>query len=285
MTDATAATATRPGPSGTAPPSASTSRRVTGRHLRLAARQVGYEHRSFWRNRSRAFFSFVMPVMLLLIFGSLFRGQRVRDRADVPFITLFVPGILAYGIVTSTFSNLAASLSLLRDQGVLKRMRGTPLPPWAYLAGRVGSSTLAMVELVAVTLGLGWVAFGAHVRSSTLAGLGVALLVGMVCFTALGISVTAIIPNADAAQPITAALVLPLTFVSGIFFAPESGPSWLSRVAGLFPIKALADALQVTYDPRTSGAGLAGHDLAVLALWAAAGIGLMRFFRWESRRP
>ena len=281
MTDATA---TRPDPSKTDAANTLAFRRSVGTQLRMAVRQVGYEHRSFWRNRSRAFFSFVMPVMLLLVFGSLFRGQHVRERGDIPFITLFVPGILAYGIVTSTFSNLAASLSLLRDQGVLKRMRGTPLPSWAYLAGRVGSSTLAMLELVAVTLGLGWVVFGAHVRSSTLGGLALALLAGMLCFTALGIAVTAIIPNADAAQPITAALVLPLTFVSGIFFAPESSPSWLTRLAGVFPIRALADALQFAYDPRTPGAGVAGHDLLVLSLWAIAGGVLMRFFRWESRR-
>lgn len=254
-----------------------------GRHLRLAVRQVGYEHRSFWRNRSRAFFSFVLPLMLLVIFGSLSNGQRVAERGSIPYTTVFVPGILAYGIITATFSNLAASLTLLRDQGVLKRMRGTPLPAWAYLAGRIGSSTLAMFELVAVTLAVGWAAFGTVVRASTLPGLGLALLAGMVCFTALGVAVTAIIPNADAAQPITAALVLPLTFISGIFFVSEREPRWLVHVAAVFPVKALADALQFAFDPRHSGVGIAGHDLIVLALWAAAGVASMRFFRWEPR--
>jgi ABC-2 type transport system permease protein len=195
-----------------------------------------------------------------------------------------VPGVLAYGIITATFSNLAASLALLRDQGVLKRMRGTPLPPWAYLAGRIGSSTLAMLELVVVTLTIGWVAFGTHVRAPTLPGLVLALLAGMVCFTALGIGVTAIIPNADAAQPITAALVLPLAFISGIFFAPERAPAWMNHLAAVFPVRALAAALQFAYDPRTSGVGVAGHDLLVLILWTAAGVGLMRFFRWDARR-
>jgi ABC-2 type transport system permease protein len=258
--------------------------RSPGSQLALAVRQVGYEHRSFWRNRSRAFFSFVMPLMLLVIFGALSNGQRIAERGNVSFTTFFVPGILAYGIITATFSNLAASLALLRHQGVLKRMRGTPLPTWAYMAGRLGSSTLAMFELVAVTLAVGWAAFGTQVRPSTLPGLGVALLAGMVCFTALGVAVTAIIPNADAAQPITAALVLPLTFISGIFFVSEREPRWLSHLAAAFPVKALADALQFAYDPRTPGAGVAGHDLVVLALWAAAGIGLLRFFRWEPTR-
>jgi len=254
------------------------------RPFRLAVRQIGYEHRSFWRNRSRAFFSFALPVILLVIFGSLAKGERIVERGNIPFTTFFVPGILAYGIITATFSNLAASLALLRDQGVLKRVRGTPLPPWAYMAGRVGSSTLAMIELVAVTLLVGWVAFGTHPRTSTLPGLALALVAGMVCFTALGIAVTALIPNADAAQPITAALVLPLSFVSSIFFVPEKGPGWVSHVAAIFPIKALADALQFAYDPRTAGLGVAGRDLVVLGLWALAGIALLRFFRWESRR-
>jgi ABC-2 type transport system permease protein len=112
----------------------------------------------------------------------------------------------------------------------------------------------------------------------------VALLAGMACFTALGIAVTAVIPSADAAQPITAALVLPLTFISGIFFTSEQEPHWLTHLAAAFPVKAMADALQFAYDPRTHGAGVAGHDLVVLAVWAAAGIGLMRFFRWQPTR-
>lgn len=250
----------------------------------LAVRQVGYEHRSFWRNRSRAFSSFLLPVMLLVIFGALGRGGHIAERGGIRFTTFFVPGILAYGIVTATFSNLAASLSLQRDQGVLKRMRGTPLTPWAYLGGRVGASTLVMTELVAVTLAVGWVGFAAHVRAATLPGLGLALVAGMVCFTTLGIGVTAIVPNADSAQPITAALVLPLTFISGIFFVPEHGPAWMNHVAAAFPIKALADALQFAYDPRTAGAGVAGRDLAVLAAWAVVGLALMRSFRWQPRR-
>jgi ABC-2 type transport system permease protein len=267
----------------TAPGSVVATRR-TSRNFRLAVRQIGYEHRSFWRNRTRAFFNFAMPVMLLVIFGTLFSGQHVPERGNIPFLTLFVPGILAYGIISATFSNLAATLALLRDQGVLKRMRGTPLPRWAYLAGRVGSSTLAALELVAVTLAIGWVAFGTHVRLPTLGGLLLTLVAGIVCFTALGIGVTAIIPTADSAQPITAALVLPLTFVSGIFFAPEQVSSWLRQVAAVFPIRALADGLQLAYDPRTTGAGLAGHDLVTLAAWTLVGIALMRRFRWETSR-
>ncbi len=230
------------------------ARRSRRSQLALSGHQVRYEHRSFWRNRSRAFFSFVLPIMLLVIFGSLTSGEHVATRGNIPATTFLVPGILAYGIITATFSNLAASLTLLRDQGVLKRMRGTPLPSWAYLAGRVGSSTLATFELVAVTLAVGWAAFGTQVRASTVPGLVAALAAGMICFTALGIAATAIIPNADAAQPITAALVLPLTFISGIFFASEQGPRWLSQVAAVFPVRALAAALQLAYDPRTRGA-------------------------------
>ncbi len=260
------------------------ARRSRWAQLGLAVRQVRYEHRSFWRNHSRAFFSFVMPVVLLVIFGALGSGQRIAERGNIAYTTFFVPGILAYGIITATFSNLASSLALLRDQGVLKRVRGTPLPTWAYMAGRIGASALAMTELVAVILATGWAAFGTQIRVSTMPGLGVALLAGMVCFTALGIAATAVIPNADSAQPITAALVLPLTFVSGIFFVPEKGPRWLSQLAGLFPVKALAGALQFAYDPRTRGAGVGGHDLVVLALWAAVGIASMRFFRWGPTR-
>lgn len=286
MTDtaAPAPTAGRGGHRGARPTMTAPYGSTRRAQLVLAVRQVGYEHRSFWRNRTRAFFNFILPVVLLVIFGSLASGDRIASRGNIPVTTLFIPGILAFGIVQATFSNLAASLAVLRDQGVLKRMRGTPLPGWAYLAGRVGSSTLAMVELVVVTLSIAWLAFGTHTRAATLPGLVLGLVVGMMCFTALGIAVTAVIPSADSAQPITAALVLPLTFISGIFFAPEKGPHWMSQLASVFPIRALADALQLAFDPRTTGAGVAGHDLMVLALWLAGGLALMRFFRWEPSR-
>ena len=106
----------------------------------LTAWQVAYEQRAFWRNRTRAFFSFGMPVMLLLLFGALNSGGRIQELGNIPYVTFFLPGILAYGIIITQFVNMAGGIAIQRDNGLLKRMRGTPLPGWAYVGGRVGST-------------------------------------------------------------------------------------------------------------------------------------------------
>ena len=248
--------------------------------LSLALWQVRYEQRAFWRNRGRAFFSFLFPLMFLVIFASLFAGQHISSRGGISYNDFFVPGILAYGVITTTFVNMAISTSILRDEGVLKRMQGTPLPRWAYMCGRVGSTVLVVAAMSAATLALGALAYGVHVRASTLPGLILALVFGTACFTSLGIGIVRYIPNAEAAPPIVNISILPLTFISGIWFVTDNMPAWLRHVAAVFPIRPLADALQYAFDPRTSGAGIKAGDLAVLAAWTVAGVLMMlRFLR------
>jgi hypothetical protein len=144
------------------------------RDLGLALWQVRYEQRAFWRNRARAFFAFLMPIMFLLIFGSIYHGQRTGSE-NIPYDDYFVPGILTYGVIATTFINIAISTAILRDNGVLKRMRGTPLPRWTYIAGRVGSATVTTLEMTVLTLVIGWLGYGVHLRGSTLPGLLIAL--------------------------------------------------------------------------------------------------------------
>ncbi|HEV3071694.1 MAG TPA: ABC transporter permease [Solirubrobacteraceae bacterium] len=262
----------------------SVSRAASGswrREIGLAAWQVRYEQRAFWRNRTRAFFAFLFPIMFLVIFASLYSGARVTIGGHtLPLNDFFVPGILAYGVITTTFVNMAISTAILRDEGVLKRMQGTPLPRWAYMAGRIGSTIVLVAAMTAVTLALGVVAYGVHLRASTLPGLLGALVLGTACFTALGIGVVRFIKNAEAAPPIVNFAILPLTFISGVFFVTTGMPGWLRQLAEVFPIRALADASQHAFNPYTTGAGFQGDDLATLAIWLAAGVWLMlRFLR------
>ncbi|HEY7952544.1 MAG TPA: ABC transporter permease [Solirubrobacteraceae bacterium] len=251
------------------------------RDLALAAWQVRYEQRAFWRNRTRAFFAFLFPIMFLVIFASLYSGARVTIGGhNLPLNDFFVPGILAYGVITTTFVNMAISTAILRDEGVLKRMQGTPLPRWAYMAGRIGSTILLVAAMTAVTLALGVVAYGVHLRTSTLPGLLCALVLGAACFTALGVGIVRFIKNAEAAPPIVNFAILPLTFISGVFFVTNGMPHWLQQIAEFFPIRALADASQHAFNPYTTGAGLQGSDLFTLAIWLAVGVWLMlRFLR------
>ncbi len=251
------------------------------RDLGLAGWQIRYEQRAFWRNRQRAFFSFLFPLMFLVIFASIFKDKTLPG-GRTPYDDFFVPGILAYGVITTTFVNMAISTAILRDEGVLKRMQGTPLPRWAYLLGRLSSAIVVVAAMTVVTLALGAFAYGVHVRSSTLPGFALALALGAACFTALGVGIVRFIKNAETAPPIVNIAILPLTFISGIWFTTNGMPQWLLRIAEVFPVHALANAFQYAFDPHTTGAGISGADLRTLAIWLAVGVFLMIRFH---RRP
>jgi ABC-2 type transport system permease protein len=250
------------------------------RDLGLIGWQVRYEQRAYWRNRVRAVFTFVFPLMFLVIFASINQNTRIHSLGGIPYDDFFVPGILAYGVIATTYVNMAISTAILRDQGVLKRMQGTPLPPWAYLAARIGSTIIIVLLMTVLTLGLGVIAYGVHLRASTLPGLIVTLVLGTAVFTTLGIGITRFIPNADAAPVVVNLTVLPLTFISSIWFPTNGMPKALVEIAKIFPIRPLADGLQYAFNPYTTGAGFNGQDLRTLAIWIAIGIYLMlRFLR------
>lgn len=252
-----------------------------GRDLGLVGWQVRYEQRSYWRNRGRGVFTFVFPIMFLVIFASLDKGAHISSRAGISYDDFFVPGILAYGVITTTFVNLAMSTAILRDNGVLKRMQGTPLPTWAYVAARIISASLVTVVMAIVVLGLGALAFGLDFRTAQLPALIVALLLGTAAFTTIGIGLTRFMPSADSGPVVVNLLVFPLSFISNVWFPTDSLPSLLRTIADIFPIKPLANALQYVFDPRHAhGALFDGQSLRTLAIWLAVGIYLMvRFLR------
>jgi len=256
-----------------------------GSDAALAARQVAYEQRAFWRNRTRAFFSFGMPVMLLLLFGALNSGGRIQELGNIPYVTFFLPGILAYGIVITQFMNMAGGLAIQRDNGLLKRMRGTPLPGWAYVGGRVGSTVAVSAIMTVVMLVLGDVAFGVHLRAEAIPAVFLIVLLGAATFAALGIAAVSIIPNAEAAPVVANVLILPLTFISGIWYPMTNAPQWLLDVAKIFPVERLASALHVAFDPLNHGSPFSGNDLLWLAIWLAIGTRLaIGFWRRETAR-
>ena len=255
------------------------------RDAALVVRQIGYEQRSFWRNRTRGFFSFIFPVMFLVLIASLNRNSTLDSHGGIPYNTFFVPGILAYGVVLATFFTLLVGVSTARDNGLLKRVQGTPLPPWIFIAGRVGSAIVTGFLVGALMLTVGWVFYGAAIRGSTLPGLVLSLGLGMACFSALGLATLWIVRNADAAPIVANVLLLPLTFVSGIWFPADNLPGWLDRVANTFPVKPLANSLQTAFDPTTAAPGIVWHDVLRLAVWTlVGGVLAVRFLRHELRR-
>ena len=184
----------------------------------LAIRQARYENRAFWRNPAAAFFTFVFPLMFLVIFNVVFGDRDIEvEGGTIDTSTFYVPAILAMSIINACFTAIAQIIAFQRDRGVLKRLRGTPLPGWAYLAGRIGHAILVALLLVVIVVAFGVVLYGVDLQSEKLPAMAVAILVGAGAFCALGMAMTAFIPNADAAPAVVNAVILPLLFISDVF--------------------------------------------------------------------
>jgi ABC-2 type transport system permease protein len=254
---------------------ATSARPSLARDLRLVAWQIRYTQRSFWRNRRAAIMSMVFPLMFLAIFGSLNQGSTIDTRGNLKFIDFFVPGIIAYAVMLTTFTSTAMTFTALRERGILKRLRTTPLPWSVYVAGIVGSTLLVMIASTAVLLVVGIAVFGAHVPTHTMPAVLIVLALGSSALTMLGIAASRLVPNVDSGMGVLTLITLPLTFVSNIFYPLDGAPGWLEDIAKAFPLRPLADGLQHAFDPDTTDLGLVGHDVLTLALWAVAGAVLM----------
>ena len=239
--------------------------------LALAWEQFRFERKLFWRNPSAAFFNFLLPLLLLVLIASAFGGDE--EELDV-----LVPGVAGMGVLATTFTALAFNLTLLRDDGVLKRIRGTPMPAGAYLAGLLGSASLNAFLQVALVVLIGNLVYGVDWPQDPLLLVAFTAL-GVICFASLGIAFSHVIPNEDAAPAYTNAVFLPLIFISGVFYSSDDLPPVLLGIAEALPLKHLIDGLS---HAMVGGGGDIGAAAAVVGGWALAGIFLaVRYFRWE----
>jgi ABC-2 type transport system permease protein len=235
--------------------------------------QLRFERRLFWRNPSAAFFSFALPLLFLVLIASAFAGDD--DELEV-----LVPGIAGLAVMATTFTSLAYNLTFRREQGILKRVLGTPQPPISFFGGMIGSSVVNAFVQVALVVVIGKVAYDVGWPADWLA-LAVFTLLGVVCFASLGIAFSHAIPNYDSTDAYVNAVFLPLIFISGVFYSADSLPPVLEGIAEALPLKHVIDGLSGAI---VTGAGLGDNltALAVLGGWAAAGILLsVRYFRWE----
>jgi ABC-2 type transport system permease protein len=239
----------------------------------LAWRQFRFERRMFWRNPSAAFFNFALPLIFLFLIASVF-GLNSKDRE------ILVPGIAGLSVMTTTFTALAFNVTFLREQGILKRIKGTPLPPLAYFGGLIGNAVVNAVVQVALVIAIGRVVYSVPLPRDWFE-LVVFVLLGVVAFSSLGIAFAQAIPNFDAAAAYVNAVFLPLIFISGAFYDSKHLPSVIDAAARVLPLRHVIDGLRGAIVP---GSGLTHHveGLVVLGAWAAAGIFLaVRYFRWE----
>jgi ABC-2 type transport system permease protein len=249
------------------------------RDLALLWHQVRYEQLSFWRNPQSAFFTFVFPVVIIVIFGALFgHGGGSSYFYGLSALQYYVPTIAAVSVLGSCYSQLAIVLALRRQNGILKRVRGTPLPAWAYFLGLLAHCVMVSVVDVALIAGIGRL-YGVPLPSHW-AAIAVALVLGAASFCALGVAVASLIRNAEAAPPVVQLVLFPMLFISGTYFPIHSAV--LNRISGALPVRPFNQAL---LGPFAEHAGFDWKHLGVLLAWGAVGaLVAIRRFRWD-RRP
>jgi ABC-2 type transport system permease protein len=230
----------------------------------------------FWRNPSAAFFNFALPLIFLFLIASVF-GLNEKDRE------ILIPGIAGMSVMTTTFTALAFNVTFLREQGILKRIRGTPMPSGAYLGGIALSAVTNTVIQVGLVTVAGKLFFGVDWPRDW-GELFVYVSVGVVCFAGLGVAFSHAIPNFEATAAYVNAVFLPLIFVSGVFYDAAKAPRFLRDIAEALPLVHVIDGLS---GAMVKGTGLSHNapGLGVVALWGVAGLWLAaRGFSWESRR-
>ncbi|HVY96402.1 MAG TPA: ABC transporter permease [Solirubrobacterales bacterium] len=231
-------------------------------------------------------FTIAFPLVFLVLFNSIFVGGN--DTATLPndvklsAQAYFTAGIVAYAVALSTFTTLAVSLTTQRENGQLKRYRGTPMPPWTFIAAQVLRATAQALAMTALLLALGAIAYGIPIPGSTFPAFVLYVVLGTATLCSLGIALSAFTPTPDAASTIAPFTVVMLAFFSGVWIPVEQLPHWLETVGKVFPLYHLALGLQTTLSPNASGSGLDAENLLILALWLLAGARLAsNRFKWE----
>ena len=254
--------------------------------LRLVLVHIRHTNRIFWREPLAAFFTMAFPVMFLVLFGVIFDGE-VRG---VSFAQFFTPAIAVFAAATATFTNLAIGTAITRDEGILKRVRGTPVPPWIYMSGRILSAVWTAFLAIVLMFALGWILFDFVVVWRNVPAALLVFSVAVATFSALGLAVCSLVKTGTTAPAVANGIILPMAFLSDIFIPLEDAPSWLLVVGDVFPLKHFAAMFGRAFTPpeaaafMDAGPVLAWDRFAVMAAWLLAGIFItMVFFRWEPR--
>src|SRR5262245_62063236 len=246
--------------------------------LGLVLHQVRYEQLSFWRNPQSAIFTFVFPVLFVTIMGALFGGVGHSSYfGGLSALQYYVPTIAAMCVLGSCYGQLAVALASRRQNGILKRVRATPLPAWAYFTGLLAHCILVSLADITLIVAVGHL-YGVPFPSHWLA-IMLTLVLGAASFCALGVAVASVISNAEAAPAVAQLVLFPLLFLSGTYLPIHS--QTLNRVAGWLPVRPFNEALT---GPLSRHTGADWRQLAILAAWGVAGtIVAVRRFRWDPR--
>lgn len=263
------------------------------RDLKLVWQQIRHQNKIFWRSPVGAFFTLIFPLMFLLLFSAILGNDDIEG-VGVTTSQFYAPALAVFGAASGTYTQLTITIPISRDLGILKKIRGTPLPPWIYIAGRVGSAVWMAILAGVLMLSVGVALYGVKLDGGTMLAAVISFLVGAVVFATLGLLMASLVPNGEAAPAVANATLLPIAFISDIFINDIEPPAWLEFVGNLFPLKHAVAAFGDAFNPTLEGSGFAwsagageyaiGVHLAVMALWGIGGAILAtRFFNWEPR--
>ncbi len=259
--------------------------------LAIGLDRATVELRMYSREKEAVFFSFLFPILLLTLFSMVFSGQFDGGDGEMTASWFFLPGMIAAGVLLTSFQTMALSVATERDDGSLKRLRSTPMPPAAYFLGKVGLVAVTSLLQLVLLLVVAGVVFGVPMPRSAdrWALFAVIFALGVFGGTVLGIAYSSL----STARSIGAVVIGPmliLQFISGIYIGWDSIPDWLRQVASLFPLKWIAQGMRAVFYPdemaslEMAGAWEPGRTTLVLGAWAVGGLLLcITTFRWFKR--
>ena len=249
----------------------------------MLVHQVGYQNRVFRRVPIAAFFTLAFPLMFLLLFASMFGDVGISGGREVAAAQFYAPGLAVFTAASATYTNIGISTAIARDEGILRRVRSTPLPRWVYLGGVVGSGVCIAVFGVALMLGVGIGVFGVDADAGRLLPAVVAFVIGTASFAMLGLALAAMAPSGQSSPALAQATILPMAFVSDVFFSVGDDPArWLEIVGDVLPLKAFVESFFAAFDPYRTGSAWEPELLLRMGLWGVLGaVVAARRFRWE----
>jgi ABC-2 type transport system permease protein len=252
--------------------------------VRLVGRQVWYEQLSFWLNPLGAFFTLGFSTIFLILLGSIAGSSKIGSGyGAVKLVQYYLASFVAYAIMAACFTVLASTLVNRREMGLLKRLRLSPVPTWSLLSAIFLSTFLVALLQVGILLAVGTLAFGDYLPAHGAAFI-LTIVVGMFSFTALGIGMSTLVPNPDAAGPMISIVFFLLLAFSGLYFPIKPG-STLANISGYFPVRHLINATLASFNLPPGANPWAWHDLLVMAIWGVGGVVVaLRRWRWAPRR-
>lgn len=248
----------------------------------LALGQIRYQLLLLVRNPLGFFFAIVMPLLLLVCLDLLTPDTAATMPPGLSYAQFLAPAVAAFSLLNTCYVNTITGVVLAREEGVLKRLRGTPLPAWTYLAGRLGSALVTSAVAIAMIITLAVTAFDVTVTWPTigyLAGIGG---LGAVTFFLIGLAVTTLVPKGETALPVAYGTMLPLAFISDVFFSSAHAPRWLHDLASALPVAPVTRAMEKAFLPATQSWPMSTAAMLTVGAWSLAAIVIISLtFRWE----